>query len=56
MEKNVAFFKRTEKNGTFRTEKNAVPNPAYVHTAESNFSNFVIVYFGEIENTLACLL
>ena len=26
-EKNVAFFKRTEKNGTFRTEKNAVPNP-----------------------------
>ena len=27
MEKNVAFFKRTEKNGTFRTEKNAVPNP-----------------------------
>ena len=27
-EKNVAFFKRTEKNETFRTEKNAVPNPA----------------------------
>ena len=26
--KNVAFFKRMEKNGTFRTEKNAVPNPA----------------------------
>ena len=25
-EKNVAFFKRTEKNGTFRMEKNAVPN------------------------------
>ena len=25
-EKNVAFFKRTEKNGTFRTEKIAVPN------------------------------
>ena len=29
MQKNVAFFKRTEKNGTFRMEKNAVPNPAY---------------------------
>ena len=28
MEKNVAFFKRMEKNGTFRTEKNEVPNPA----------------------------
>ena len=36
MQKNVAFFKRTEKNGTFRTEKsgtfrtekNAAPNPA----------------------------
>ena len=27
-EKNIAFFKRMEKNGTFRTEKNAVPNPA----------------------------
>ena len=27
-QKNVAFFKRTEKNGAFRTEKNAVPNPA----------------------------
>ena len=27
-EKNVVFFKRTEKNGTFRTEKNTVPNPA----------------------------
>ena len=27
MEKNVAFFKRKEKNRTFRTEKNAVPNP-----------------------------
>ena len=26
-EKNVAFFKRMEKNGTFRTKKNAVPNP-----------------------------
>ena len=26
--KNVAFFKRTLKNATFRTEKNAVPNPA----------------------------
>ena len=30
-----------------------------MHTAESNFSNFVIVYLGEIEtefkNTLACL-
>ena len=30
MEKNVAFFKRTEKNGTFRMEKNAVPNPARI--------------------------
>ena len=31
-----------------------------MHTAESNFSNFVIEYLGEIEkefkNTLACLL
>ena len=27
MEKNFAFFKRTEKNGMFRMEKNAVPNP-----------------------------
>ena len=27
-EKNVAFFKRRKKNGTFWTEKNAVPNPA----------------------------
>ena len=27
MQKTVAFFKRTEKNGVFRTEKNAVPNP-----------------------------
>ena len=27
MEKNIAFFKRTEKNGTFRAEKNVVPNP-----------------------------
>ena len=27
-EKSVAFFKRTEKNGRFRTKKNAVPNPA----------------------------
>ena len=36
MEKNVAFFKRKEKNGTFRTEKNAVPNPA------RNFSNFFV--------------
>ena len=26
--KNVAFFKRTEKKETFRTEKNMVPNPA----------------------------
>ena len=26
-EKNVVFFKRTEKNGTFRREKNALPNP-----------------------------
>ena len=30
-----------------------------IHTAESNFSNFVIEYLGEIEtefeNTLACL-
>ena len=26
-EKNVAFFKRMEKNRTFRTEKYAVPNP-----------------------------
>ena len=23
------FFKRTEKNGTYQTEKNAVPNPAF---------------------------
>ena len=30
MQKNVAFFKRTEKNGTFRAEKNAVPNPAHL--------------------------
>ena len=27
MSKNVAFFKRTQKNEAFRTEKNAVPNP-----------------------------
>ena len=27
MEKNVAFFKRMEKNGTFRMEKNVEPNP-----------------------------
>ena len=27
-EKNIAFFKRMEKNGMFLTEKNAVPNPA----------------------------
>ena len=27
MQKNVAFFKRTENNGVFRTGKNAVPNP-----------------------------
>ena len=26
-EKHFAFFKRMEKNGTFRMEKNAVPNP-----------------------------
>ena len=26
-EKNGAFFKRMEKNGKFRTEKNALPNP-----------------------------
>ena len=31
MQKNVAFFKRTEKNGAFRTEKNAVPNPAFYY-------------------------
>ena len=30
-EKNVAFFKRMEKNGKFRTEKNMVPNPAKTH-------------------------
>ena len=29
MEKNVAFFKRTEKNRTFRTKKNVVPNPEW---------------------------
>ena len=31
MQKKVAFFKRTEKNGAFRTEKNAVPNPGIRH-------------------------
>ena len=30
MQKNVAFFKRTEKNGAFRMGKNAVPNPATI--------------------------
>ena len=34
--KNVAFFKRTEKNGTFRMEKKAVPNPGY-HTLASPY-------------------
>ena len=28
-QKNVAFFKRTEKNDAFRTEKNAVPYPGF---------------------------
>ena len=28
MQKHVAFFKRTQKNDAFRTQKNAVPNPA----------------------------
>ena len=37
MEKNVAFFKRKEKNGTFRTEKNAVPNPVlYIILSKKN--------------------
>ena len=31
MQKHVAFFKRTEKNGAFRMEKNAVPNPAFYY-------------------------
>ena len=31
MEKNVAFFTRTEKNRTFRTEKNTVPNPVFLY-------------------------
>ena len=36
-EKNIAFFKRTEKNGTFRMEKNAVPNPVFRHHGEILF-------------------
>ena len=31
MQKNVAFFKRTEKKGTFRREKNTVPNPVFYY-------------------------
>ena len=36
--KNVAFFKRTEKNGMFRTEKNAVPNPEQEATGSGSTS------------------
>ena len=32
MHKNVACFKRMQKNDAFRTLKNAVPNPAYLIT------------------------
>ena len=38
MQKNVAFFKRTEKNRAFRTEKNAVPNPAFFRLNQSKIS------------------
>ena len=38
MEKNVAFFKRTEKNGTFRTEKNVVPNPDFEQMSDDQMS------------------
>ena len=35
LQKNVVFFKRTENNDAFRTEKNAVPNPAKLRHASS---------------------
>ena len=35
-EKNFAFSKRTEKNWTFWTEKNAVPNPAFVQWSRNS--------------------
>ena len=37
-QKNVAFFKRTEKNDAFRTEKSAVPNP------DSRFTVLFIIF------------
>ena len=41
MQKNVAFFKRTQKNDAFRREKNTVPNPAISKTLVS------MVYFSD---------
>ena len=37
-QKNVVFFKRTEKDGPFRTEKNVVPNPEIKAFLVTNFS------------------
>ena len=43
----------------FGFAKPTILTPGVMHTAESNFSNFVIEYLGEMEtefeNTLACL-
>ena len=43
----------------FGFAKPTILTPGVMHTAESNFSNFVIEYLGkmetEFENTLACL-
>ena len=38
-EKNVAFFKRTGKNGMFSTEQNAVPSPDWKLQNKTDFKN-----------------
>ena len=48
MLKNVAFFKRTEKNAALRTEKNVVPNPEVDRPAKHSLPliKFTNRYFG----------